>query len=69
VDTVAVNPEETLIMSGGEAGAHCSHDEGETYDSCSDEEFPDKVTLPPTWLFCSGEHNITVETEDEAERD
>jgi hypothetical protein len=69
VDTVAVNAAETLIMAGGEAGVYCSRDEGQTYASCSDRVFPDKVTLPPTWLFCSGEHEINVETEDEAERD
>ena len=32
-------------------------------------EFPPElrefVTLPPTWLFCSGEHSVTVKTEDE----
>jgi hypothetical protein len=69
VDTVAVDAEETLIMAGGEAGVYSSHDQGENYTSCSKKVFPDKVTLPPTWLFCSGQHAITVETEDEAERD
>jgi hypothetical protein len=69
VDTVAVNTEATLIMAGGEAGVYSSQDEGTTYASRSDKVFSDKVTLPPTWLFCSGEHAINVETEDEAERD
>jgi hypothetical protein len=27
------------------------------------------VTLPETWLFCSGEHDINVVSEDEKQRD
>ncbi len=69
VDTVAVDAAETLIMAGGEAGVYISHNQGRDYTSCSTKVFSDKVTLPPTWLFCSGEHAITVETEDEADRD
>jgi hypothetical protein len=69
VDTVAVGARETRIMAGGVAGVYVSRDKGKSYTSCSSRVFSDKVTLPPTWLFCSGDHDITVETEDEAERD
>lgn len=30
------------------------------FDHCSQAEFNDKVTLPATWLFCSDEHQVTV---------
>ncbi len=69
VDTVASDPGGRLIMAGGVAGVYRSRDRGVSYGSVSENVFLDKVTLPPTWLFCSGEHEIVVEAEDEAERD
>jgi hypothetical protein len=69
VDTVASDPGGRLIMAGGVAGVYRSRDQGVSYRSVSENVFLDKVTLPPTWLFCSGEHEIVVEAEDEAERD
>ncbi|MGC9347462.1 MAG: putative baseplate assembly protein [Anaerolineae bacterium] len=69
VDTVATDPGGRLVMAGGVEGVYRSRDEGISYESCSKDVFLDKVTLPPTWLFCSGDHDLTVETEDEAERD
>jgi hypothetical protein len=51
-------------MVGTPDGVFRSQDETE-YVSVSTRDF-DRVTLPPTWLFCSGEHEITVVTEDEA---
>ena len=36
------------------------------FDFCSTSRFSDKVTLPETWLFASGAHEITVVREDEA---
>lgn len=69
VETVAARPESGLVMAGGSEGVFRSADEGATYRSTSSREFTDKVTLPATWLFCSGEHQITVVSEDEAERD
>lgn len=67
VETVAARS--GLVMAGGDEGVFRSEDEGATYRSTSSREFTDKVTLPATWLFCSGEHEITVVSEDEAERD
>lgn len=67
VHTLAVNPGQTLVLSGTPEGVFKSRD-GETYVPCSNKEFTDKVTLPETWLFCSGQHHITVETDDETRR-
>ena len=41
-------------------------DDGVTYQRCSSKVFTDKVTLPETWLFVSGEHTLDVVYEDEA---
>jgi hypothetical protein len=69
VDAVAASPSavEPAVMAGGVAGIYRSTDEGHTYYNSSRQEFNEKVTLPPTWLFVSGEHEITVVSEDEAE--
>jgi hypothetical protein len=69
VDTVAADPGGRLILAGGIEGVYRSEDGGRAYASASSKEFSDRVTLPPTWLFCSGEHQVTVVSEDEAERD
>ncbi|MEX2430569.1 MAG: baseplate J/gp47 family protein [Dehalococcoidia bacterium] len=66
VDTVAADPEDNLIMAGGVEGVYRSEDGGDNYTAASSPAFTDKVTLPPTWLFCSGEHDITIVSEDEA---
>lgn len=68
VTTVAADPEESLILAGGPQGIYRSSDSGATYQTCSSHTFTDRVTLPPTWLFCSGNHEIEVVTEDEARR-
>ena len=65
VDTVAADPEDNLIMAGGVEGVYRSEDGGDTYTSASRRSFTEKVTLPPTWLFCSAEHDITIVSEDE----
>lgn len=69
VQTVATRKEVGLAMAGGREGIFYSEDAGTTYRSRSSQAFTDQVTLPPTWLFCSGKHEISVVTEDEAERD
>jgi hypothetical protein len=65
VDTVAVNPEGTVLLAGGPEGVYCSRDAGMNYTYISGKEFLEKVTLPETWLFCSGAHDITVVSEHE----
>jgi len=66
VATVSTDPAGKLIMAGGPQGAVISQDGGTTYVPCSSKEFIEKVTLPETWLFVSGEHDISVVSEDEA---
>jgi hypothetical protein len=68
VAAVAGEPEGRLILAAGAEGIYRSKDGGVSYSTCSSNEFTDKVTLPPTWLFCSAEHDITVVSEDETER-
>jgi hypothetical protein len=66
VDTVMADSSKKIIMAGGLKGVVTSQDEGVHYRTCSSQEFTDKVTLPETWLFVSGEHNLEVVNEDEA---
>ncbi len=66
VHTVVVDPGGKWIFAGGPEGVFRSGDGGDRYEALSHRDF-DKVTLPETWLFCSGEHEIEVVTEDEAE--
>jgi hypothetical protein len=45
-------------------GVYRSLDEGgEKYEFISRREFPERVTLPPTWLFVSGKHEVKVVNE------
>lgn len=69
VDTVAADPATGLVMAGGEEGVFSSTNEGTDYQLCSHPVYDDQVTLPPTWLFVSGGHEIKVWFEDEVERD
>lgn len=65
----APDEDQGLMMAAGVEGVYLSRDGGQSYTSISKRDFEDKVTLPPTWLFCSGDHVIEVVSEDEAERD
>ena len=70
VSTIAVDRESGLLLCGGPVGVYRSHDGGTTFEPCSSRELSSsRVTLPDTWLFCSGEHEITVEGEGDARRD
>ncbi len=55
------------VMAGSDEGVFRSDDGGKHYRLVSQKVFADKVTLPPTWLFCSGNHEIHVVSEDEAQ--
>jgi hypothetical protein len=66
ITTLATDPEARLVLAGGAKGVFRSDDGGATYKSSSSKEFNDKVTLPATWLFVSGKHDITVMSENEA---
>jgi hypothetical protein len=61
----AIQRRQRIVMAGCAAGIYRSTDNGTNYELCSRKVFLDKVTLSPTSLFCSGEHQIQVD-EDEA---
>jgi hypothetical protein len=69
VDTVATDPSGRLLFAGGITGVFRSKDSGVRYEYCSMKELSDEVTLPQTWLFCSGKHEIEVLSEDDTKRD
>ena len=48
------------LIDGVAAGVRRSHDAVETYRSVCDHEFAERVTLPATWLFCSGDHDVEM---------
>lgn len=66
VDAVACAADGGPLMAVGPKGVLLSTDLGKHFISCSGREFSDQVTLPPTWLFCSGAHELTMVSEDEA---
>lgn len=67
VRAVAVDPAGRLVMAGGARGVFRSGDDAQNFVPASQREFRDAVTLPETWLFCSGEHDVTVVSEDETD--
>jgi hypothetical protein len=66
VDAVAARVEGDMILAGGVEGVYRSGDGGAGYENTSSRVFTRNVTIPDTWLFCSGEHDIQVVSEDEA---
>jgi hypothetical protein len=66
VSVVATHAEDGVVFAGGSEGVYRSTNNGTSYAPSSSEESIEKVTLPPTWLFVSGEHDIIVVDEDEA---
>jgi hypothetical protein len=69
VDALSADPGRTVLLTGGQSGVFRSKDGGQHYENASCKVFADRVTLPPNWLFCSGEHEIEVVTEDEGDKD
>ncbi|EMY32184.1 hypothetical protein D477_021468 [Arthrobacter crystallopoietes BAB-32] len=49
-----------LLLAAGTRGVFGSSDAAEHWHSRSERVVDDVVTLPDTWLFCSGEHRIDV---------
>ena len=66
VEAVAARVEDNMILAGGVEGVYRSSDGGASYENSSSRVFTRNVTIPETWLFCSGEHDIEVVSEDEA---
>ncbi len=65
VDAVAAAPGGQVAMAGGSQGVYRTRDSGGSYENCSRAVFDDQVTLPPTCLFVSGDHDVTTVWADE----
>ena len=61
----AARDDGSLLLAGGQKGLYESRDGGRSFSLSSRRGDQDAVGLPATWLFCSGEHRITVVGEDE----
>jgi hypothetical protein len=48
------------LLSGGPQGVFRRSVEGEADTPCSPREFTEEVTVPPSWLLCSGFHEVEV---------
>lgn len=65
VEALGVDPASSLVLAGGPQGIYRGTADGTRFTCCSRREFGEKVTLPRTWLFASGEHDIEVVTYDD----
>ena len=66
VTALAADPRQDIVMAGGSSGIYRSADNGTSYQLCSNKVFIDRVTVSQTRLFCSGDHDVKVVSEDEA---
>jgi hypothetical protein len=57
-----------LLLAGCVGGVYASSD-GRNWEHASPREFSERISLPRTWLFAPGEHQLTVRYEDVGERD
>lgn len=69
VDAIAASEAGGSVMAAGVRGVYRSEDGAEHFACCSGRAFRDRITLPPTWLFCAGEHQLDVVSEDERRGD
>lgn len=69
VRALAVPPAGKVLLAGGPLGIYRSEDGGASYERVSGNEFTERVAIPPTWLFCSGAHEINVLREHETSGD
>lgn len=60
IESLDVPPGREHLLAATAVGILHSEDSGKSFQSCSNKEFVDSVSLPSTWLFCSGEHTITL---------
>lgn len=49
-----------VLLAAGAGGVHRSLDAGLTWLACAARVVDDVVTIPASWLFCSGEHRVEV---------
>lgn len=67
VDAIAVGTDR-LLLAGGVRGVFRSTNAAE-WSASANQATADVVTVPDTWLLCSGEHEIKVVQQDAASRD
>jgi hypothetical protein len=67
VDAVAASGA-TALFAGGVRGVYRS-DDGYRWTATANRETREPVTIPDTWLLCSGEHHIEVVRQDAARGD
>ncbi len=60
----AISRDGSKIMVGNAEGVYSS-ETGNTFEYAAPDTFIEEVSLPKTWLFISGEHQITVRSNDE----
>ncbi len=58
VSAASVDGRELVLAAG--AGMHRSPDGGVTWRACAERIVDDVVTIPSSWLFCSGDHQVEV---------
>jgi hypothetical protein len=63
LETVAVDPSGSPVLVGGASGVTRSVDMRH-WVAAAGRETTETVTIPDTWLLCSGEHDIDVVSED-----
>lgn len=64
---LAVSPRRPLILAGGPAGVVAGESPESAYTPRAGRETADEVTLPPSWLFCTGPHALDVRGDGEGE--
>ncbi|HKD97890.1 MAG TPA: baseplate J/gp47 family protein [Micromonosporaceae bacterium] len=62
IETVAVDPSGSPVLVGGASGVTRSTD-ALRWNPAAGRETTEVVTIPDTWLLCSGEHDIEVVSE------
>jgi len=59
---------EALILAATRVGTFMSTDGGRTFGEAGQIVFTEQAPLPANWLYCSGQHELTVVPEDESVR-
>jgi hypothetical protein len=62
-ESVATTPDGSTVLAGGARGVYRSGD-GQRFTATAGRETRETVTVPVTWLICSGDHDIEVVRDD-----
>ncbi|MCW8928900.1 MAG: baseplate J/gp47 family protein [Gammaproteobacteria bacterium] len=63
---IVTNPKTGMLLMSGKKGVFLSKDQAETYENCSSHLYSEEITIPKNWLFCSDQHVIEVEQDNES---